>query len=81
MAFIHTISENDASGLLQRIYDGASQRAGSVANIIKVMSQHAQTTQASMQFYVALMKQPNALTSAQKEMLAVVVSNVNDCFY
>jgi hypothetical protein len=34
-----------------------------------------------MQFYVKLMKSPNALSSQQKEMLATVVSGANDCYY
>jgi len=34
-----------------------------------------------MQFYVSLMKRPNALDAARREMLATVVSNVNDCYY
>ena len=34
-----------------------------------------------MQFYTSLMKTENALTAAQREMLAAVVSNVNDCYY
>ena len=34
-----------------------------------------------MQFYVGLMKSENALSGARKEMLASVVSNLNDCYY
>jgi hypothetical protein len=34
-----------------------------------------------MQFYVTLMKTPNALGAARREMLAAVVSNVNECYY
>ena len=45
------------------------------------MSQDAATLHASMEFYISLMKMPNALSNARKEMLATVVSNVNDCYY
>lgn len=81
MAFIQQIEESKATGLLKKIYDAGKSRAGKVANIIKVMSQDSQSTQASMQLYVSLMKQPNALSAARREMLAAVVSNVNDCYY
>ena len=54
---------------------------GGIANIIRVMSEDGRSLQASMQFYVALMKSPNALTPARREMLAAVVSNANDCYY
>ena len=81
MAFITQIQEGDATGTLKRVYDGANARAGGVANIIKVMSLDGRTAQSSMQFYVSLMKTPNALDVARREMLAAVVSNANGCFY
>ena len=81
MAYIEQISENEASGPVGEIYELAKKRAGGVANILKVMSQDAATLGTSMRFYVSLMKSKNALSNARKEMLATVVSNVNDCYY
>lgn len=81
MAYIKTIGEDHATGLLKRIYQDAIARAGRVANIIKVMSLDAATTHRSMQFYVSLMKSSNGLEAAEREMLATVVSNANGCFY
>ena len=34
-----------------------------------------------MMFYLKLMKSPNGLSAARREMLAAVVSNLNDCYY
>ena len=45
------------------------------------MSLDASALAGSMQLYLALMKKPNALAPAQREMIATVVSNVNDCYY
>ena len=81
MAFIKQIPVEQATGATKRLYDAAISRAGGVANIIRVMSQDGAIASASMGLYVASMKSENSLTSAQKEMLAAVVSNVNDCFY
>ena len=81
MAWIRQISEEEATGSIAGVYRQARERAGGIANIIRIMSQDGPTTQASMQFYVQLMKAPNALSSARREMLAAVVSNVNDCYY
>jgi alkylhydroperoxidase family enzyme len=81
LAYIRQISERAANGMLKRIYAAAKSRAGKVANIIKVMSLDAATNQASMQFYVSLMKSSNPLDAASREMLATVVSNANGCFY
>lgn len=81
MAYIRYIQVDEASGTVKRHYDAATRRAGRVANIIKMMSLDAATLQTSMQFYISLMKSPNALSAAQREMLATVVSNANGCFY
>ena len=81
MAHIRQIPESDADGLLKRVYDAAVARAGGVAGIIKVMSLDAHSAHASMAFYVAIMKRPGALSAPRREMLATVVSGVNDCYY
>jgi alkylhydroperoxidase family enzyme len=81
MAFIEQIAESDAQGAVARLYSASRNRAGSVANIIRVMSQDGPSAAQSMQFYVSLMKSENSLDAARREMLATVVSNVNDCFY
>ncbi len=81
MAYIRQIDVENAEGLLKKIYDGGIQRVGAVANIIKIMSLDAPSCNASMQFYVSMMKTDNSLTPATREMLATIVSNVNDCYY
>ncbi|MFK7766215.1 MAG: hypothetical protein AB8B55_03150 [Mariniblastus sp.] len=81
MAYIEQVSESNAKGITRKIYDAANRRAGGVANIIRVMSQDGKSADGSMKFYVSLMKTDNSLAAHQREMLATVVSNVNDCFY
>ena len=81
MAYIRQIGDDEADGVLKKVYAAGTSRAGGVANIIRVMSQDGRSTHASMQFYVSMMKAPNALPAARREMLATVVSNVNECYY
>jgi alkylhydroperoxidase family enzyme len=81
MAFIRQFDPPQATGLLQRVYQSAIDRAGGVANIIRVMSLDAPVCQTSMLLYASLMKQENALKPAVRELLATVVSNANDCYY
>ena len=81
MAWIEQIDEDQATGTLAKLYETSRARAGGVANIIRVMSQDAASAAESIRFYVTLMKSPNSLSPAQREMLAAVVSNVNDCYY
>jgi len=81
MAFPKLTTESQAGGALRRLYETARARAGYVANIIQVMSAEPVVADASIQFYVRLMRSENALSRARKEMLATVVSNINDCYY
>lgn len=81
MAWINLIRESEATGSLSRLYQSARDRAGYVAQIIQVMSRDADAAADSMRFYMRLMKSPNALNAARRELLAAVVSNVNDCYY
>jgi alkylhydroperoxidase family enzyme len=81
MAYVKQVKEVEAQGVLKKVYDAAIARVGGVANILKVTSLDGRSTHAGMQFYVSLMKAPNALSPTRREMLAAVVSNVNDCYY
>jgi hypothetical protein len=81
MAFLRLIEESEGTPPLRRLYQAAKARAGYIANITKVMSHDAATAELSIQFYVGLMHAPNALSRARKEMLATVVSCINDCYY
>ncbi len=81
MAFIKQVGETEATGALQRVYDAARQRSGAVANIIRVMSRDGRSVQGSMQLYTSVMKADNALSASRREMLAAVVSNINECYY
>lgn len=81
MAFIETVSEDKAEGLLARIYQNAKKRAGRVYNILSVQSQNAASLQGMIQLYQAASLGESPLTRAQREMLAVVVSKTNNCHY
>ncbi len=81
MAWINIIGEQDAEGLLGRIYEMAHKRAGRVANILRVQSQSPPALKACMELYTASTLAPSPLSRAQREMLATVVSRANDCHY
>jgi len=81
MAWIEIIPIARAKGLLRKTLDEAVKRAGRVWNITGIMSQNARVMKTSMDFYAALMFGRSPLSRGQREMLAVVVSSVNRCFY
>ena len=81
MAYIHQIAVGEARGFLRKLFDAARERAGRVWHIVHVMSQNPRAMDASMKFYGAIMFGSSPLSRRQREMLAVVTSKANDCFY
>ena len=82
MAWIKTISEEEAEGELARQYAAAVGRSGAVAGIVKLHSNHLATLRASMNLYMATTATPdNPLPRRTRELIATVVSRTNDCFY
>lgn len=81
MPYIKQVEVADATGLLRKLFDSAIERAGRVWHIIHVMSVNPRAMDASLSFYGAIMFGISPLTRWQREMLAVVTSRANDCFY
>ncbi len=81
MAWIRLIQDGEATGLLKRLFDEAIARAGRIWNIVRVMSRRPKQLDASMALYREVMFGESALTRAEREMVAVVVSATNGCFY
>lgn len=81
MSHIREISESEATGLLSKLYGEARDRAGRIWNIVRVMSLNPRVMQTTMRFYRTLMFGPSPLNRWRREMLAVVTSKVNGCFY
>ena len=81
MPYIKQISVSEATGFLKQQLDRAVERAGRVWHIVHIMSQSPRTMDASMKFYGAIMFGTSPLSRSQREMLAVVTSKANDCFY
>ena len=81
MAHIDLVPVGEATGRLKEIYDAAIRRAGRVFEIVRTMSPNPPVLEASMGFYVAIMKGPSGLSRKERELLATVTSRVNDCYY
>ena len=82
MAWIQTTKPEEATGSLSRQYKASIKRAGKVYQIIEVQSRRPKVLRASTQLYVEIMhSSENALSRAQREMIATTVSKINDCFY
>lgn len=81
MAEIRTIPEDEATETLAALYGRLRGPDGRVANILKIQSLSPPTMEAHYAFYRALMFGSGPLTRAQRELIGVVTSQTNRCFY
>ena len=81
MAWINMISEDEAQGELKGWYEKLREPWGGVDNIMRVHSIDIPTLKGHYEFYRSAMKGARDLTHKQREMIAVVVSTINQCHY
>jgi hypothetical protein len=81
MAFLRLIEVGEATGRVAEEYGAAIERAGKVFNVVKSMSLSPGTLAASIGLYREIMFGESELSREERELLAVVVSTANDCFY
>lgn len=78
MPYIRTVAPKDATGELRDEYEAAVKRAGRVYHIVSLQSLNPRVLHASIELYKAIMHGPSALSRADREMIATVVSKAND---
>ena len=81
MAWIPMIQEDKAEAELKGWYDKLREPWGGVDNIMKIHSLNVNTLKGHYELYLSAMKGTKDLSHKQREMIAVVVSNVNQCHY
>ena len=75
------IDEDEAEGRLAELYERYYDPAGGVDNILKIHSLSPGSLEAHFKLYALLMKGRSDLSRAQREMIAVVASSLNQCHY
>jgi alkylhydroperoxidase family enzyme len=81
MAWIEVIPEEKATGRLKKLYQRYREPWGGVDSIIAIHSLNAKSMQTHYDLYAHLMRGRSDLSRIQREMIAVVVSAVNHCYY
>lgn len=82
MAWIQTVDEADATGIVKEEYDAALERAGQLFNIVRLFSVRPKSIRAFVELYKVVMHDEDCpLSRMQREMIATVVSKVNECHY
>ena len=79
MAHIPYIEEHDASPELKAIYDRYREPAGRVDNILKIHGLNPPSLKGHADLYLTLMRGKSDLSRVQRELIAVVVSAINEC--
>ncbi len=81
MAWIPMIKEDKAEAELKDWYDKLRELWGGVDNIMKIHSLNVNTLKGHYELYLSAMKGTKDLSHKQREMVAIVVSTVNQCHY
>ncbi len=80
-AWIKVVEESEAHGELAKIYDEVRESRGRVSNVMKVHSLDPEAMKLHLQLYLHLMYGKSSITRTQREMIAVLVSQLNGCHY
>ncbi len=81
VAYIAYIEENDASDALREIYDRDRDPKGHVDNVLRIHGPNPASMQKHYELYATLMRGRSELSKVQREMIALVVSAINECHY
>jgi len=81
MAYIKKISSKDAEGTLDHILATRTRSGGRLWEIVAVQSLNPESLRESMRMYSQVMFGESPVSRAQREMIAVVTSQANDCHY
>ena len=81
MAWINVINEEKATGSLKDQYNNLIEPWGGVDNILKIHSLNPESLDAHVRLYKMAMYGKSGVQRREKEMIAVVVSTINQCHY
>lgn len=81
MAYISYVEYDDASPELRALYERFGAPKEDVDNILRIHGPNPPSLTGHYEFYATLMRGKSDLTRVQREMIAVVVSAINECHY
>jgi len=81
MTRIKVIQHSEATGRLKEVYDDLVKKRGQLAEVHKIQSLRPESIVKHMDLYMEIMFSKSELSRAEREMMAVVTSVSNQCFY
>ncbi len=82
LAWIDMVDEENAEGKLSKVYNDLTGSGKSkVANVLKVQSLNPELLEDHLNLYKTVMYAKSNISRKQREMIATIVSDTNDCYY
>ena len=81
MAWINQIDEEKAEGKLKMVYSDLISQRGKIANVMKIHSLDPDTMKNHLDMYLSIMFSESSVSREERELIAVVVSALNNCSY
>jgi uncharacterized peroxidase-related enzyme len=81
MPWIKIINEKEASAQLKVIYENITKKRDKLSNIMRIHSLLPDTMQKHMDLYLSIMYRSSGLKRDVRELIAIIVSNINECVY
>ncbi len=81
MAYIRTISYQEAEGETKDAYDEIFKNSGRISNIFAINALHPPLMTSLASHVRSVMRTESSLTPAERQMIATVVSALNKCVY
>jgi alkylhydroperoxidase family enzyme len=82
MAWIEMVEEPEATGVLGELYGRTTDpEYGRVDNILRIHSLHPEGLRTHYELYREVMTGTRTLRKVEREMIALVVSVINNCHY
>jgi alkylhydroperoxidase family enzyme len=82
MAWIETVPDDEWDGKLGELYDGVVDKTyGRVDEIMAIHSLDPKGLEAHTALYASAMSGTKTLRKVERELIALVVSQVNECHY
>ena len=81
LCWLHVPAEGDVGDEVKELWAKPLEKLGFVPNVLRVYAIRPRHLRLWNEFYDDLMRGESGLTTAQREMIAVVVSTTNRCHY
>ena len=81
MAYINTVKYEDSRGPVRDAYDHVYEKRGTLPNVLAVNAARPHIMKSIESHSRTVMQTESGLTPAERQMIAAVVSGINECVY